>query len=200
MKRKKAALVLVPALVALVLAAYAFCNLALWLVVSDPPPHSLDAIFTFAGETHRIIYSKELFAAHKQARWLISYPSKRIAKTLGKGGLDTSRITIVDTCKNTSSEACFVTQWAANAALEKQGLSGDRPLSVGLVSTPFHMRRIRMEVRRKYKGDGCRFYYLPVPYERYGVTAHVYQTWWLSKPLRQAVLLEFQKYLYYLFT
>ncbi len=192
-------MILVPALAALVLAAYAFSNLALWLVVSDPVPQSLDAIFTFAGETHRIIYSKELFAAHKQARWLISYPSKRIAKTLGKGGLDTSRITIVDTCKNTSSEACFVTQWAANAVQEKKGLSG-RPLSVGLVSTPFHMRRIRMEVERRYKGGACRFHYLPVPYERYGVTVHVYRTWWLNRPLRQAVLLEFQKYLYYLFT
>ncbi len=199
MKRKNSALILVPLLVApLALAAFAFRNLALWLVVSDPLPQSLDAIFTFAGETARIVYSKELFASYKRARWLISYPSKRIARTLGKGGLDTSRITIVDTCKNTRSEAWFVAQWADSAVREGKGYCTARPLAIGLVSTPFHMRRIRMDVQRKYRGDACTFYYLPVPYERYGITRQVYGTWWLSKPLRQAVLLEFQKYLYYL--
>jgi len=42
------------AFVAAVACAYAFCNLAVFLVVCDPLPPSLDAVFTFAGETQRI--------------------------------------------------------------------------------------------------------------------------------------------------
>jgi uncharacterized SAM-binding protein YcdF (DUF218 family) len=197
--RKKLVVAGCCALAALGAAGFVFRNLALWLVVADPLPASLDAIFTFAGETHRIIYSKELFAQYKQSRWLISYPSKKIAVPLGKGGLDTARITVVDTCKNTHSEAAFITQWAASAAAGNAACSPAHPLAVGLVSTPFHMRRIRTEIRKRASCSACRFFYLPVPFERYGVTRQVYQNWWLSKPLRQAVILEFEKYLYYLF-
>ncbi len=184
-------------LLALGAATIAFRNLALWLVVSDAPPASLDAVFTFAGETQRIVYSRELFAKYKSSRWILSYPSKRIAVRLAKEKLDTSRIVVVDTCKNTSSEALFVTGWAGR---ECARFTFERPLCVGLVSTPFHMRRIQMEISRKFKQGACRFYYLPVPYERYGVTRETYRSWWLYKPLRQAVLLELQKYVYYFWT
>jgi uncharacterized SAM-binding protein YcdF (DUF218 family) len=194
---KKTVCIVGVALPALAAAVFAFCNCALWLVVSDPLPATLDAVFTFAGESHRIVYSRELFLANKNSRWLLSYPSRRIAARLVKEGLDTSRITIVDTCKNTSSEAAYVTDWAAKECMR---FTADRPLAIGLVSTPFHMRRIRMEITRKFKGKSCNFYYLPVPFERYGVTRQTYATWWLNKPLRQAVLLELQKYIFYFWT
>ncbi|HUI93318.1 MAG TPA: hypothetical protein VLX68_13810 [Chitinivibrionales bacterium] len=197
---KKSWLVIASAAVAAAVAAYAYCNLALWLVVSDPLPPSLDAVFTFAGETARIIYSKELFSRYPRSQWLISYPSKKIAGPLGKKGLDTSRIYIVDTCRNTNSEAWYIAGWAKSKIADGGDYSAARPLAIGLVSTPFHMRRIRMEITRKYKGDRCRFYYLPVPYDRYGVTRHTYQTWWMYGPLRRAAFLEFQKFIYYFFT
>jgi len=53
---------------------------------------------------------------------------------------------------------------------------------------------------KEYKGDACRFFYLPVPYEQYGITRHTYETWWMNKPLRDAVNLEFKKFIYYFFT
>jgi uncharacterized SAM-binding protein YcdF (DUF218 family) len=196
----KTAIVLGSALCVAAACACAFRGLALFLVVSDPLPPSLDAVFTFAGETHRIIYSKELFKQYPHSQWLISYPTKRISIPLGKKGLDTSRIFIVDTCKNTTSEAWYVADWALRTVNGGNGYSAARPLAIGLVSTPFHMRRIRMEVRRKYKSTACRFFYLPVPYERYGVTRHTYETWWMNKQLRPAVILEFKKFIYYFFT
>jgi uncharacterized SAM-binding protein YcdF (DUF218 family) len=195
--RMKTAIVLGSALCIAAACAYAFRSLALFLVVSDPLPPSLDAVFTFAGETHRMIYSKELFKQYPHSQWLISYPTKRISVPLGKKGLDTSRIFIVDTCRNTNSEAWYIADWALRT-VKNNGYSATRPLAIGLVSTPFHMRRIRLEVRRKYKGTACRFFYLPVPYERYGVTKHTYETWWMNKQLRPAVILEFKKFIYYL--
>jgi uncharacterized SAM-binding protein YcdF (DUF218 family) len=199
-KIKKSWPAVTSAFVAAVAAAYAFCNLALFLVVCDPVPPSLDAVFTFAGETQRIIYSKQLFRQYPTSQWLISYPTKRISIPLGKRGLDTSRIFIVDTCRNTSSEAWYIADWARRTVAGNSGYSAARPLAIGLVSTPFHMRRIRMEVTRKYKGDACRFFYLPVPYEQYGITRHTYETWWMYKQIRPAVILEFKKFIFYLIT
>jgi uncharacterized SAM-binding protein YcdF (DUF218 family) len=199
-KIKKSWPAVTSAFVAAVAAAYAFCNLALFLVVCDPLPPSLDAVFTFAGETQRIIYSKQLFRQYPNSQWLISYPTKRISVPLGKKGLDTSRIFVVDTCINTNSEAWYIADWAKRAVAGNNGYCAARPLAIGLVSTPFHMRRIRMEVSRKYKGDACRFFFLPVPFEQYGVTKLTYQTWWMHKQLRSAVILEFKKFIYYFFS
>jgi uncharacterized SAM-binding protein YcdF (DUF218 family) len=176
--RKKLAIVLLSLFVALVLSGWlAFRNLAVWLVVSDPLPQSIDAVFTFAGDLHRITYSKELFNRYPQARWLISYPSKKIAIPLKRDGFDTSRIAIVDTCKNTSSEVLFITDWARRLSESDSRFSKARPLTVGCVSVPFHMRRIRMEVTRRRTGDACVFYYLPVPVEQYGLTENDFKTW-----------------------
>jgi uncharacterized SAM-binding protein YcdF (DUF218 family) len=175
----------------------AFRHFALWLVVSDPLPPSLDVIFTFAGETHRIIYSKELYCRYPNAQWVLSYPTKKITVPLSRDGFDTSRIIIVDTCKNTNSEALFIIDWAAGKIRDTARYSKKQPMRIGLVSTPFHMRRIRMEISRKNKGGTCIFYYLPVPYERYGLTRNDYGTWWKVHQLRNAIVLELKKNIYY---
>jgi uncharacterized SAM-binding protein YcdF (DUF218 family) len=175
----------------------AFRNLAVWLVISDPLPQSLDAVFTFAGDVHRINYSKELFKQYPQSKWLISYPSKKIAVPLKRDGFDTSRIVIVDTCKNTTAEVLFITDWVHHAVAADKRFSRARPLSVGLVSTPYHMRRIRMGVSRRGKNDACAYYYLPVPRELYGLTKNDFKTWWKNDQLKSAVWLEFKKFTYY---
>ena len=196
--RKKLSIILLSLVVVVVLSSWlAFRNLAMWLVVSDPPPQSLDAIFTFAGDIHRINYSKELFKRYPQAQWLISYPSKKIAGPLKRDGFDTSRIAIVDTCKNTNAEVWYITDWARHTVAADKRFSRARPLSVGLVSTPYHMRRIRMEVTRSGKDDARVYYYLPVPSEDYGLTKNDYKTWWKNGQLKSSVWLEFKKYTYY---
>lgn len=178
---------------------FAFRNLALWLVVSDPLPQSLDAIFTFAGDVHRINYSKELYNRYPGAQWLLSYPSRRITVPLKRDGFDTSRIAVVDTCKNTHSEVRFITEWASRSAGNSRRFSKARPLSIGLVSTPFHMRRINLEVSRRGRSSACAFYYLPVPAGRFGLTEDDYKYWWKSDQLRPAIWLEFKKFIYYIF-
>ena len=186
-------------LVCIVFGWYAFKNLALWLVVADPLPPSIDAIFTFAGETNRLVYSKELFGKYPGTQWLISYPSKKIAIPLRKDGFDISRIQIVDSCKNTNSEAMFLVNWAVEKTRQSKKFSEQKPLQIGLVSTPFHMRRIRLEIKRKTKDKAIRYYFLPVPYNKCGFTQNDYKYWWKNYVLKPAIILELKKYVYYFF-
>jgi uncharacterized SAM-binding protein YcdF (DUF218 family) len=196
--RKKLQIALLIICVAVVLSGLlAFRNLAEWLVVSDPLPQSLNAVFTFAGDVHRINYSKELFNRYPQARWLMSYPSRKIVIPLRRDGFDTSRIAIVDTCKNTNAEVWFITDWARHVAATDNRFSRAQPLRVGFVSSPFHMRRIRMAVLKTPRDESCAYYYLPVPLEHYGWTKSDYRSWWKNDQLRSAVWLEFKKFTYY---
>lgn len=197
-KVPRSRLILAGSVFIVVVGLLAFRNLALWLVVSNPLPPSLDAIFTFAGDNHRMNYSKELFAKYPTARWLISYPSKRIAGPLKRDGIDTSRVEIVDTCKNTNAEAWFITGWARHSIANDKRFSPDHPLRIGLVSTPFHMKRIRMAVTKRPHDKECVYYYLPVPFEMYGWTRDDFKTWWKNDQLRAAIWLEFEKFVYYL--
>ncbi len=198
LKRKKTLFAII-ILVAVGISTFAFRHLAQWLVISDPLPLSIDAIFTFAGETNRLVYSKELYGKYKGAEWLISYPSKKIAIPLRKDGFDTSRIQIVDSCKNTNSEVLFITSWAVDKINKSNKFTRQNPLQVGLVSTPFHMRRIRMQIMRKSKNDLVRYYFLPVPYNKCGFTKEDYKMWWKNYVLKSAIILELKKVVYYFF-
>ena len=108
-RRKAVRIVLIAILITLtIVCIFAYRNLGLWLVVSDPLPQSLDAIFTFAGDNDRIPYSKQLCKRYPKALWIVSYPSKNLRDSLSAQGFDTSRIVMVDT-GNTFSEAdCYV--------------------------------------------------------------------------------------------
>jgi len=166
-----------------------------WLVVSDPVPQSLDAIFTFAGETSRIVYSKKLFMHYHTTQWVLSYPSKKITIPLFKEGLDTSKIRVVDTCHNTLAEVAFVMQWADSVSRQTH-----QSIRIGLVSTPFHMRRIKLLVDKKAKAyPDISVTYLPVPFEDYGWTKKTIQNWWKYKQIRKPMILELKKLVYYFF-
>jgi hypothetical protein len=190
-----------------VVCVMAFRHLGMWLVPSDPPPQSLDAYFTFASDNERIIYSKHLYNRYRQALWILSYPRKRILVTLHKAGIDTSRIIVVDTCANTSSEVACIVNWV-NTALrdsasvparrlrQRPGFDPSTRLRIGLVSSPYHMRRIKILLFGKRPDKGAEFYFLPVPFWQCGVKKHDYETWWKNKLLAPVVWTEFGKSIY----
>jgi uncharacterized SAM-binding protein YcdF (DUF218 family) len=190
------------------LGTYAYRHAGMWLVVSDPLPDSLDVIFTFAGENERIAYSKQMFSRYPKSIWVLSYPGKKIILPLAREGFDTSRIYIVDTCRNTASEVAFFYSLTGNESEKASGretrlkfvrgiFAEGRKIRLGLISTPYHMRRIRMLATRKKDADRFSFSFLPVPYEYYGWTNHVYTTWWKNNTLRPAIYLELKKFAYY---
>jgi uncharacterized SAM-binding protein YcdF (DUF218 family) len=175
---------------------YVFRHLGVWLAVSDPLPPSLDAVFTFAGEGNRIQYSRKLYDRYPGALWILSYPGKKILVPLAREGCDTRRIAVVDTCKNTFSEVGYIKSWADSAAAAG-AFSRTRRLNIGLVSNPYHMRRIRLMALRGKTNLDVAFYFLPVPFEEYGFTKHDYEYWWRDEIWRGVVAMEVQKIIYY---
>jgi uncharacterized SAM-binding protein YcdF (DUF218 family) len=188
----------------------AFRQAGLWLIVSDPLPRSLDVIFTFGSEPGRINYSKQLLAKYQQSLWIDSYQNKFIKQTFAQQGLDTSRIRIVDTCKNTFSEVACASEWVDNIikgaiALPEQGslkakqFSSSRKLHIGFVSDPYHMRRIQITVKKKLTNPLCEYYLLAVPFDQSGYSRLQYKYWWRNNDLHYAISSELKKIVYYIF-
>lgn len=187
---------------AVVLAAHA----GSWLLVSDPLPPRLDVIFTFGGENARVAYSHELTARYPEARWVLSDHGRLYSRILARNGVDISAISVVDTCTNTLSELHGLADWlrvnlavvpAGTGSADSAALSGKR-IDIGLVSAPYHLRRIRCMAREVLRGRGLVIHCLPVPLERFGWTKRNFDRWWSSKPVRAVVWSEIGKLLFYL--
>ena len=185
---------------------YVFKNLALWLIVSDPVPQSLDALFTFGGEDTRVTYSKSLFLKNPHGLWVISSDNKKIIQTLGKEGFDTSRIFLVDTCSSTSSEISFLNNWIAGFIKKREGTAGDKKVSqvsalpeIALVSNWYHMRRIQLIASRRIPKKLCMVSYCSVPLSNHEL-AILSNKWWNTKAVSRIVYSEWRKILYYQFT
>jgi uncharacterized SAM-binding protein YcdF (DUF218 family) len=185
---------------------FVFNNLALWLVVSDPLPRSLDIIFTFGGEDSRVTYSKSLFLQNPRAEWVLSYNNKKVVHSLAREGLDTTRIVLVDTCSSTNSEISFLNNWIAgfvkkrstqnntfSQVSDKTGLP-----TIGLVSNWYHMRRITLIASRRLPKKLCTVLYFSVPLSE-NELARISNNWWKDKIVSSIVYSEWWKIVYHQF-
>ena len=203
---------------AAVLAAGAGCAALLfrqaggWLVAADPAPQRIDVIFTFGGENARVAYSRELMERFPSAHWVLSDHSGRYERILSREGFDLSRVSFIDTCTHTISEVKGLADWLATHAPAADASAADseeqataprtapaaKPMAVALVSTPFHLRRIRSIAANVFRDTASvRLYYLPVPMERYGWTARDSTVWWRTKSARAWVGSELCKLIAY---
>jgi hypothetical protein len=172
-------------------------NIGLWLIIRDPVPPNINVVFTFGGEEARYPYSGQLAAQFPQAVWIAScgyYLPRHICPETKSYPVKPGQI--IDTCTSTWSEVSFLLSW----------LKGKKPLQdsiwqpvIGLVSSPYHMRRIKVAVDRQAKGMNCRFIYLAVPSEIYPYPDKSFAQWYRSKALANVVLSEWKKILYYSF-
>lgn len=178
--------------VALAAGTLAFRGAGTWLVANDPLPARVDILFSFGGEWAREQYVRELAARYPAATVVVSTPGKsRFLRKVRESGLDSARFVIVDTCSSTLSEIRFLGAFVKN-------YRGATPVT-GLISGPYHMRRIRIIVGREWRRDTpAKPCYLPVPLERYGKTADDYRHWWKAKDLRHLVTIELGKIAVYL--
>jgi|GEM_PF-742979 len=137
-------------------------------------------------------------------------------------GFDTARILVNDTCTSTGSEIELMSDlircalckntpilpdsaspWDSLWYAEKQRLFrwfSSRPvdsLDIGLVSHPFHMRRIKMLASLLTRDEPVRIYMLPVPW--CGCTAEKSRPirWWRSEKDASFVISELVKIAYY---
>jgi uncharacterized SAM-binding protein YcdF (DUF218 family) len=167
------------------------CHLGTWMLVSDSPPSTLDYIFTFGGERAREVYAAEMMKRYPDALWLCSSNRKQQKAMLASCyGMDTSRVVVVDTCSNTHSEAQFLAAWLGD---RPKSIGASSPVCVGLISGPYHMRRISLEIRWHAAGADARFCLLPVPLDFYKSTREAYRLWWTDAHLRYLLPFEVRK-------
>jgi hypothetical protein len=110
-------------------ALLAFRNAGVWLAVSNPPPPSVDLLFTFGGDAYRYSFGKKIFKKYPGVFWNISvgyfpvFDTTTLATVARRdaalSGLDTSRIIVNDTCTSTGAEI-EVLAALANFALHRQ--------------------------------------------------------------------------------
>jgi hypothetical protein len=152
-------------------------------------------VFTFAGENVRDAYSRELMQKFPEAHWLMSDYKEGYSRILRRESYDMSRVSVVDTCKNTLSEVHTLLNWIdkKDSSMLK---SKDSVVYVGLVSGPYHMRRIKMMIEKNLPEQHVRFFFLPVPLERYKWTDDMFKKWWKS-PVFNSVTSEITKIIYF---
>jgi hypothetical protein len=176
-------------------AAIVVLNIGGWLVVSDPLPPRLDYVFTFAGQNLRLTYSRELMERYPEAHWILSDFHHFYSRILTRNGFDMTRVSAVDTASNTLAEVHALSDWlqANTDLLQRTPIAADTApghppsqFSIGLVSSPYHMRRIKFMVNDVFRDrrKDVLFYYLPVPVERFQWTQKDLRAWWRSKTLR----------------
>lgn len=168
--------------------SFAFVNLGNWLLVkSDTFPDSLFAVLCYGDDIVRREYNKKLIKKIKSSKWVLSgqkYDSLKI-----KSENSDLSLTIVDSCKSTWEESCFFIKWLE---LERKKLKKYCTLNVGVVSSPYHMRRISI-ILKSISDNRVKFYYIPVPLENYKWTNLSFSRWWKDKYIKNRVYREFFK-------
>jgi uncharacterized SAM-binding protein YcdF (DUF218 family) len=188
--RRNAIIILISLITFACAGIFILVNIGNWLVVVDPLPSKLDVIFSFGGAQERAPYAVELQKKYKNALLLISTAVvEKEKQRIIQLGADTNRIEFIDSCKTTWTEIAFLESWLK----EKYG---GKTAAIGLVSSPYHMRRIKMMIARR-KDKNSTPCYLPVPREKY--LQYNYEMWWKNKDLRTQVIAEVEKMIYFVY-
>lgn len=191
-KFKKLLIISGAAVVLVILASVAIRKAGVWLLVKDPLPDKVDVVFTFAGDRNRVDYSSEFMIKYSDSHWLLSDFKNGYINYISKKGFDLSRVTVVDTCVSTISEVKCLFGY-----LKEQQIKYSQKISVGLVSSPYHMRRIKLMVKSQARMKNVSFSYHPVPMNMYNASKLMYERWWRHKNTSEVVILEYQKILYF---
>jgi hypothetical protein len=178
----------------------AFRQVGSWLTVADTPPRRIDVVCTFGGDHQRVIYSKKLMADHPDAHWFLSDYKNGNGRLLQKNNFDMRRVSIIDTCKSTLSEINAIGSWLAYYRTTRFGHDSKQQLNVALVSSPYHMRRIKIMAQRRIKIENVKLYIMPVPLDNYLWSEDTFRYWWRSNAIISVTTLELLKLGYFILT
>ena len=123
----------------LIAGVFTYRKLAIWLFLADPLPENLNYICTFAGSSDREPYSIELLQIFKDAVWVVSTNNSQLKILASQNRIDSNRIIITPKCNSTLEEINSFKEIINR--IENASGSSNKPL-IGLVSSPYHMRRI----------------------------------------------------------
>lgn len=187
-------------IIAAVLTFFAFSQAGSWLVVDNPLPERIDVICTFAGDSRRVEYSRELMLKHPDAQWFLSDYKDGYSRLLQRSNFNMKRVMVVDTCKSTFSEVSAFGSMFGSYHKARFGGNSDTVLNVVCVSSPYHMRRIQIMAQRHIKTDAAKISCCPVPLDRYKWSTDTFRFWWRSNTIISITSLEFFKLGYFMLT
>lgn len=168
---------------------FGYRNLANWLYVKDEFPKRLDYICTFAGDHKREIYALELYKRYKPV-WIVSTMNEEKFKEWAvMNNVDTKDLTMVLGCRSTFEEVNRFSE-ILKYRIDK---GHKEKLHVGLVSSFYHMRRIKM-IQNFSFNNYFFLYSLPVPIEQYNYSFFDLNNWWKLDNLKGIINSEIVKF------
>ncbi len=169
-----------------------------WLVI-DQPPVASDAIVAVAGQSRRRGHAIELFCQGYADRLIFNVsdttyyfgrpidPVTSVLEDLESRGIPRDRVTINTDVASTWNDAHATLQTARRLKLS----------SLIVVSSPFHMRRVKMCFERVFEGSEISLTYCCVPLGREKI---VLERWWTRERELIKVCNEYLKLIFYRFT
>lgn len=188
--------------------AVGFKNLAKLLYVNNNKPDKIDVIFVYAWDIRRMDYAKTLLKRYKDSIVLISDPYAKCDRLIFKRGfVDNSRMAVFKGAENTFHETHIFKRFLigdknVESLFTHRGdrafLPEDNKLSVALVSSPLHMRRIKFCSDRSRLSRQANVYYMSAPLSEFDYDEMFFNKWWETKFV--PVIKEFVKLFVYVFT
>ncbi|KMQ51538.1 hypothetical protein CHISP_1546 [Chitinispirillum alkaliphilum] len=174
------------------LGVLAYRNAGNWLLIQNPLPPDADLVFVFGGDVKRVEYAFGLMENYPDAILVCAERDFDHLKRRYPERVGDYRIKIADKCESTIEEVRFLRSLLAEE---------NRPyMSVLLVSSPFHMRRISVMVNmvmgRALRRD-IQFLYTPYDSEENSVRIESYSKWWETESTKGIVQSELLKLTYY---
>ncbi len=111
-----------------------------------------------------------------------------------------NRVTVIDTCTSTIEEIdAFRNHIDHYLTISPDG-DTTLPVNVGLVSSPYHLRRIRIMAARRFGNRRIRLYTIAVPLEYYSWSPDAFHYWWRSGAVTPKTVNELVKIGYFFLT
>lgn len=171
---------------------FIFINIGRWLIVYDELPEDIDLIYVFAGDINfnREMYAIDLYEKYPDViilldtLWIANHVcrSKKASKLLQK--LNSIKIDYVGPSATTLEEVSVINKYC---------IQKGKKLKIGLVSSPYHMRRIKVICEKTKLVDNARVYLLPFIEEFAYKYVFLYKKWWQRKGDRAIVFSEYLK-------
>jgi len=159
------------------------------LAASDHEPGRIDYICVYAGESPRNARAIELAGSHPGAVVLVNGGQEAVWRKLAREGkVDSARVRLLEKSEDTADEARAFARFFAG--LRDSG--GQKP-SVVMVSSAFHLRRIRFLVRRERVGGKVGALAFVASPSRHYDLGHAGRRWWKDKNVRKVVISEYIK-------
>lgn len=154
---------------------------------SSDVPGELDIVATFAPEKIRYQYTRALREKHN-SHWIINDPNSMLTRRGQFSESDLENSTVLTSSYSTYHEMLAISKTLERLQEIMRPDSGS--LNVALVSSPHHMRRIKMLADRYIRIKNINVYFLPVPQDIYEshLPASYYPEWWKHRLLRKEAL------------